>query len=552
MDSISRRMFLVGSVAIVLAACNDEETSAPTSAAPNATPTPTPTAAPGTASVEDTTTTTPPTTTTTTPPPPVELASYPFTLGIASGDPDASSVILWTRLAPSPLDGGGMPTNDIVVTWELASDEEFADIIASGTTIASADHAHSVHATATPPAGTSGAFWYRFVVGEYTSPVGRTMLAPNGAVGSATFVSASCQDFQDGFYAAHRDIAEQQPDFVLWLGDYIYEGGAATLGPDSSAVRTHNTPEVTDLAGYRDRYALYKTDTNLQASHRACPWFVIWDDHEVENNYAGEIPQDPADLAGFGDRRRAAYTAWWEHQPVRLDPPPAIGEYRIYRDAAWGDLLGFTMLDTRQYRSDQACGDSTLSLDPACSATFEPDRTLTGDEQEQWMYQTVGSHGTTWNVLAQQVVMSNLTLNGAVLNYDQWDGYPANRDRVLQHLADAAVPNAIVLSGDIHLAGVGLLRAGAPGSGVPVGVEFVDTSISSSGLVDPAVTDLVKSFPDIADVELAHRGYTLHTVTPEVWVAEFRKVADARDETSPIDVYKRFQVDAGTIAVREI
>ncbi|MEO6124061.1 MAG: alkaline phosphatase D family protein [Ilumatobacteraceae bacterium] len=563
MDSISRRMFLVGSVAIVLAACTDDESSSDgATTAPKPPPTdPTQvtetttivaTNDPGTQPADTEQAPVPATDSAITTTTIVALPGDPFTVGIASGDPDLTSVVLWTRLAPDPLDGGGMPADDVVVTWELAGDEAFANIIATGEETAIAEHGHSIHAVATPPSGTSDPFWYRFRVGGYTSAVGRTSIAPRGSVDTATFVSASCQDFQDGFYAAHRDIAEQQPDFVLWLGDYIYEGGAATVGSGSAAVRTHATPEPIDLAGYRNRYALYKSDANLQSAHLACPWFVIWDDHEVDNNYAGEVPQDAADLVGFPDRRRAAYMAWWEHQPVRLDPPPATGEFRIYRDATWGDLLGLTMLDTRQYRSDQSCGDTTLDLDPACPETFDPDRTLTGTEQEQWLYETVGSHGTTWNVIAQQVVLSNLTLNGAVLNYDQWDGYPVNRDRVLQHLADAAVPNAIVLSGDIHLSGVGLLRAGPPGSGVPVAVEFVDTSITSAGLVDPAVTDLIKSFPDVADVELAHRGYTVHTVTPDSWVAEFRTVDDVTVESSPVSSYKTFQVDAGAPNVRQI
>ncbi len=557
MTPISRRLFLVGSVAVVIASCNDDPASGPatdpaieSTAATSALPASTTTEqAPPSSPADETTTTTLAETTTTTQP--VDLQSDPFTLGVASGDPDPRSVILWTRLAPDPLNGGGMPDVDVDVRWELSADDAFEELIATGTERALAEHAHTVHVTATPPAATTGAFFYRFLIGEFVSPIGRTMLAPTGAVQTATFVSASCQNYQSGFYAAHRDIAEHRPDFLVWLGDYIYEGTAATVG-EGSAVRTHGTAEPTDLAAYRDRYALYKSDRNLQSAHQACPWFVIWDDHEVENNYAGETPQDIDEAAGFTDRRHAAYIAWWEHQPVRLDPPTADGDYRIYRDARWGDLLGMSLLDTRQYRTDQACGDISLSLDPTCPETFDDDRTLTGDEQEQWLYDTVGSHGTVWNVIAQQLVMSNLTLNGAVLNYDQWDGYPKSRERVLQHLADAAIPNAVVLSGDIHLAGVGVLRVGEPGVGQPVAIEFVDTSISSTGNVPPEASDLVKSFPDIVDAELFYRGYTLHSVTPDTWTAEYRIVDSIIDEGSPVSVYKTFAVDSGTVAVRVV
>ena len=549
-------MFLAGSVAVVVAGCSDDgdnPTASSTSGSTTSGSTPpTDTAPPTTgasSTAADTTATIAADTTTTAAA--VDLPSDPFTLGVASGDPDQTSVILWTRLAPDPLNGGGMPPDDVEVVWELAADEAFAELLAHGAETTTTEHAHTVHATATPTTTTTGPMFYRFRVGSYVSPVGRTMLAPTGGVPTATFVSASCQDYQDGFYAAHRDIALQQPDFLLWLGDYIYEGAAATVGTGTGG-RSHGTAEVMDLAAYRNRYALYKSDPNLQAAHQTCPWYVIWDDHEVENNYAAAIPQAAADAPTFAARRQAAYVAWWEHQPVRLQPPDDTGEFRIYRDATWGDLLGISLLDTRQYRSDQACGDSTLSLDPACPETFEEARTLTGTEQQQWLADTVGSHGTTWNVIAQQVVMSNLTLNGAVLNYDQWDGYPKNRQRVLQHLADIAVPNAIVLSGDIHLAGVGVLRVGEPGAGQPVAIEFVDTSISSNGLVDPAVSDLVKSFPDVVDAELAHRGYILHIVTPASWTATYRIVESVSDETSPVSTYRSFVVDAGTVAVRPI
>lgn len=552
-------MFLVGSAAIVLGACSSTSsdgaaTTQPVATEPPDTTTATTTDATVPPTPTDATTTEPAATAVTSPgtPSPPGLTTDPFTLGVASGDPDTTSVILWTRLAPDPLQGGGMPDEDVLVAWELAATDTFATLIAAGTATATTEHAHSVRVTATPPAGADSELFYRFRVGEFTSPVGRTRIAPTGAVASASFVSASCQNYEDGFYTAHRDVADQQLDFMVWLGDYIYEGASQDIGA-GGAVRSHGTAEPKDLAGYRDRYALYKQDGHLQAAHQSCPWFVIWDDHEVENNYAGTTPQDPADAEGFAARRQAAYQAWWEHQPVRLDPPAATGEYRIYRAVQWGDLIGMAVLDTRQYRTDQACGDITFSLDPPCAETFDDDRTLTGTEQEQWLFETIGDQGTVWNVIGQQVVMADISLNGAILNYDQWDGYPKNRERILQHLADNAVPNAIVLSGDIHLAGVAVLRAGAAtggADGIAVAVEFVDTSISSGGLVPPETADLVKSFAEIVDVELAHRGYTMHTVTPSTWTATYRIVEDALVAESTVSTYGTFIVDAGAAAVR--
>ena len=560
MPPISRRTFLAASASIVIAACSDDAKDAadttttaaadttldtdiaPSTDAPTTTGAPTTTSAPTTTALPSTTNELPA----------VDFESDPFSLGVASGDPDETSVVLWTRLAPDPLAGGGMPDKHVDVQWELATDEDFADVVATQYATARADHAHSVHAVAEPGADAGpGPFFYRFRVGDYTSAVGRTRLAPSGQVDSANFVSASCQDYEDGFYIAHRDIAERSPDFVVWLGDYIYEGGGeATVGEGKA--RTHATPEPKDLDAYRNRYALYKSDEHLQAAHAACPWFVIWDDHEVENNYAADTPQDTAGLAGFADRRRAAYQAWWEHQPVRLDPPPATGEYRIYRGIRWGDLIGMMLLDGRQYRTDQACNDVILSTDPPCPETFDDARTMIGGEQEQWLFDMIGTQGTTWNVIGQQTVMADITLNGAVLNYDQWDGYPKDRDRILQHLADNPVPNVVVLTGDIHAAGVAVLRAGDRGTGTPVAVEFVDTSISSGAIAPGGVKDLILAFPSIVDIELDHRGYTHHTVTPDTWTAEYRIVTDALDEASTVTTYKTFLVDAGTVDARVI
>ena len=545
MQPLSRRAFLAAGASIVVTACSGsgDGASGGTSAPPSstrATDPPATTVAPTTQPTE------PPTTvasTTTTTVAPIDLSGDPFTLGVASGDPTVGRVVLWTRLAPDAVNGGGMPDADVDVVWEVAADDGFAEVVASGTVTAEARYAHSVHAIAELEPG----WWsYRFRVGRYTSPVGRTQTAPAPAdtPGTVRLASASCQNYQDGFYVAHRDLAAQAPDLVAWLGDYIYESGAATVGADG-VVRSHGTPEPKDLAAYRDRYALYKSDPDLQAAHAAAPWFVIWDDHEVENNYAGTTPQDPADLDGFAERRRQAYQAWWEHQPVDLPPPPDDGsEYRIYRERPWGDLLDITLLDGRQYRTDQACGDATLDLDPACPETFDTDRTMLGDAQEQWLLDTLTASTATWNVIAQQTIFGDVTLAGAVLNYDQWDGYPLERNRIVDSFD--ATTNQVVLTGDIHFGGTGNIRSGGRGTGTPVAVEFVATSISSGGLVDPAVTDVVKAIPDVVDAELEHRGYILHTVTRDLWLAEYRMVTDVKSPDSDVFVHATYSVEAGT------
>jgi alkaline phosphatase D len=536
MHPISRRSFLAAGAAVVVAACSDsgDANTTTTTAASTSTSTSTTEAA----------TTTEATTTTSTLPP-VELSGDPFTLGVASGDPDPASVVLWTRLAPDPLNGGGMPEDDVEVTWEVSDSADFATIVASGVETATLERGHTVHANAPLD---RGSWFYRFRVGGYISPVGTTRAAPEAGanLAGATFAVANCQNYADGHYAAHRDLAEHTLDFVVFLGDYIYED-AGVPGSEDPAARVHLGPEPTTLEEYRNRYARYKSDPHLQAAHAACPWFVIWDDHEVENNYAGTTPQAAADAPTFPTRRFAAYQAWWEHQPVRLDPPVAPDkEYRTYRDVRWGDLIDLVLLDGRQYRTDQACGDVTLSLDPPCAEVLDPARTMLGDEQETWLFDTLAASTATWNVIGNQVVLADATLNGAVLNYDQWDGYPLERARILQHLADTDVANVVVLTGDIHLAAVGQLRAGDRGIGKPVGAEFITTSISSAGLISDQFTDVLKSFPHLVDAELTHHGYSLHSVTVERWTADYRFVADVLDAASEVTTLGTYVVEAGT------
>ena len=543
MHPISRRAFLAAGAAVVVAACSDDngEDSSPTSDSAATTP--------GTTQAASTTTTEATTTTSTLPT--VVLSADPFTLGVASGDPDATSVVLWTRLAPDPLNGGGMPDDDIEVTWEISGSPEFDTLLASGSETAVPAHGHSVHAVVPLDQGQS---FYRFRVGDYTSPVGTTRAAPDAGASLAetTFAAASCQHYASGQYAAHRDIAEHGPDFVVWLGDYIYEDPGLPGNADPAA-RVHLGPEPTTLGDYRNRYARYKSDVHLQAAHAVCPWFVIWDDHEVENNYAGLTPQVAADQPAFAARRAIAYQVWWEHQPVRLDPPIAANpEYRIYRDVHWGDLIGLALLDGRQYRSDQTCGDVTLSLDPPCAETFDTARRMLGAEQEAWLFDKLGTSTSVWNVIGNQVVMSDATFGGAVLNYDQWDGYPIERQRIMQQLADAAVSNVVVLTGDIHLAAVAQLRAGDRGVGTPVGVEFITTSISSASSIDDQLTEVLKTFPNLVDAELTHRGYSLHTVTPQRWTADYRIVTDVSRADSEVTSLASYVVEVGSNIVAKV
>ena len=524
---ISRRMFFALSASVVVVACSKNESStapAPDSSAASTSVAPT-----------------------TSPVPQTDLTSDPFTLGVASGDPTDQSVILWTRLAIDSLNGGGMPAKDIEVLWEVSSTDAFDDIVSSGLVTAEERFGHAVHIDVPLSTGESIVF-YRFRIGDYVSPIGKTRLSsPSGSTTPIKVAAVSCQNYTDGFYNAYADLVEQSPDLVTFLGDYIYESGVGTL--DATTVRLHNSDEIKDLVAYRNRYALYRSDPLLQAAHAECPWVITWDDHEVENNYANLTPQDSADAEGHAARRAAAYQAWWEHMPVRLSPP-TDESLTIYRQFSWGDLLNLLVVDGRQYRDDQACGDAVLSTQPACDEALDPARTMLGAEQEKWFSENINDTTKVWNVMANQTVMTDIRLGAAVLNYDQWDGYAPDRNRILSDVVDQGVENFVVLTGDIHLAGVGQLTIDSNPT-TAMGAEFVSTSISSSGNVSTDTEGLLIALPNIIDAETSHRGYTLHTLTANDWTAEYRIVENNLVEDTSTSVWKTFKVMAGSPAITE-
>ena len=461
----------------------------------------------------------------------------PFTLGVASGDPLPDRVMLWTRLALDPIDVGATPSDSVPVNWTVYADDGLTDAVASGTEVAEGASAHSIHIDATGLEPDTW-YWYQFVADGHESPVGRTRTAPASGceVDQVRFGFASCQNWTAGFYPAHHHLAAEDIDLVFFLGDYIYEGGGT--GP----VRAHNSGEIETLEAYRNRYGLYKSDPNLQESHARCPWFVIWDDHEVDNNYADEHPENASPSPAFLARRAAAYRAWWEHMPVRL-PAPDGPDLTIHRSFEWGGLASMYLLDGRQYRDDQACGDATLS--PPCPELEDPSRSMLGSAQEAWLIDTLRASSSTWNVLANQTVFSALPLVGN-FNMDQWDGYPASRQRILDVFAEG-VPNPVVITGDIHAAGVADITQDWNDPTKPViGTELVGTSISSSfppDLVEPAET-VIAGLPWVKYVNARQRGYSVVDLNGERMEATYRVVDDVTDPDSGVSTAFVYTVDA--------
>lgn len=514
MQPLSRRAFLALAAASAVACSDDGGGDQPT-ARPTGRTTPAPTSSiPGA--------------TTTIPVP--ELPGPPFTLGVASGDPLSDSVILWTRLAPDAEDGGGMPELLVPVRWEVATDASFDAVAASGVAIADGAHAHSVHIdVAGLEAGTR--YWYRFHVGEHTSATGRTRTLPHPETSptGVRLAVASCQSWEDGLFGAHRHLAAEDVDAVVWLGDYIYEGAAREGG-----ARRHRGPETRTLAQYRDRYALYRSDQALQAAHAAHPWLVTWDDHEVANNIAGDLLPTGEPTASVRERRAAAYQAWWEHQPVRSDAP-AGASLEVYRRFSWGSLLQLLLMDDRQHRTPQPCVIDAAGRSERCDGDHDPRASMLGDDQRGWLLENLSESGTTWDVLAQQVLMAPMT-TGPFINTDQWDGYQVERARLLDSIAGREGRSTIVLTGDLHSFGVADLRADPADPTSPVvATEILSGSVTSliGGSFRAELEAGVEQTGAIGDLDADHHGYVVLDIDPDRVQVERRAVA-TDDPAAPI------------------
>ncbi|MEU2792145.1 alkaline phosphatase D family protein [Streptomyces sp. NPDC007100] len=483
-----------------------------------------------------------------------KITENPFTLGVASGDPLPGSVVLWTRLAPKPYEpGNGMPQARVTVRWEVAYDEKFRRLAGRGRAEAHPEFNHTVHIEATGLAP-DRVYYYRFRAGSWISPVGRTRTAPaRGAkLAELRLGVVSCQAYHDGYYTAHRHLADEDLDVVFHLGDYLYEypvdaAGGARKYTDRKLPARFNRETVT-LEDYRLRYALYKSDPDLQAAHAAHPFIVTWDDHEVENNYADDISENNDPKGEFLLRRAAAYRAYWENQPLRRPQQPHGPDARLYRRVHYGQLAQFDVLDTRQYRSDQAYGDGWHAPGPDST---DPARTLTGKEQERWLIDGWRSSSALWNVLPQQVTFSerrNATGPGYKLSMDSWDGYPASRERVLKGAEAAGVENLVVLTGDVHVHyAFDVKRDFRDEKSRTAGVEFVTTSIASGedGADKPANWGTYMAANPHMKFYNGRRGYVTVTLDREKARADFRTVSKVTAPGAPVITAGSFVTEAG-------
>ncbi len=491
------------------------------------------------------------------------LSGDPFTLGVASGDPLPDGVTLWTRLAPDPLDAASMPETDVPVAWEVAADEDFDDVVQSGTLVTGPALAHSVHVDVRDlePAQP---YWYRFTVGQYDSPVGRTLTAPaaDSSPERLRFAIANCQAYQSGYYTPYPHLADEDVEFVVFLGDYIYELEA------SIAARPHGLPPPQDLDQFRTLYGRNKTDTDLQAAHAAHPWIVTWDDHEVEDNYADLVPgavgqaANPNAKAEFPDKRAAAYRAFWEHMPIRAEPPSGP-DLQIYRAFRFGDLVSMPVLDARQYRTPPPADAGAAALPRSAGGgaqlpeSFDEDRTLLGKEQEAWLEEKLRSSDARWNVLAQQSIMAECDRApddpNAGFSIDSWDGFVAARNRLLGFIDDQEIDNVVSVGGDIHTSAVTDLHTDFQEPGSPiVAAELIGPSVSALENLPDGYPQGALSSPHIHLYDIERHGYLRCEVDQDAFRADYRWVATTLEPESGIETGSSWVVESGRPGAQEV
>ena len=519
-----------------------------------------------------------------------------FNHGVASGDPLGDSVILWTRVTPE-RDG------NVKVDWEIASDEDFSNVVGSGggSTGADVDYTVKVDVEGLAPQTT---YFYRFTTGDQVSPVGRTRTAAVGSLAAASFAVVSCSNYPAGYFNVYREIAAQQVDAVLHLGDYFYEyasDGYASERAEEFGRVVQPTTELLSLADYRTRYAQYHTDSDLQSCHAAHPFILVWDDHEIANDAwrEGAENHDPATEGDYSERRAAAIQAWYEWLPVR---PPASEKEIIYRRFQYGDLVDLLMLDTRHVGRDQQidyadfANGGVIETQASLAAMADSTRTLLGSDQLEWLKAGLTESPARWQVLGQQILMARLALpepasraltialgdedalneattalltavaaknkapedrtpeeqalldSAIPYNPDAWDGYSFERDDILNHAAQLD-SRLVVLAGDTHNGWASQLTTA---DGTPVGVEFACASVSSpgaeavlgagtAGLFAPIAVSLMD---DLKYANLVSRGYVSLTFSPDEVISEWRYVSaiDTPEYTMDDEALTRFSV----------
>jgi alkaline phosphatase D len=483
------------------------------------------------------------------------FSTNPFSLGIASGYPTPDGMVLWTRLAPSPLEpGGGMPQEVIPVEWAVATDEKMHTVVQHGTDYATPEWAHSIHVE---PSGLDPGrdYWYRFESGGERSPIGRTRTAPTyGApLDRLKLGVVCCQHYEQGYYTAYKHMVTDNLDLIVHVGDYIYEGNS------EKKVRHHNMPVAFTLDDYRARHALYRTDHDLANAHAATPWLLTWDDHDVANDYANDVSEDDDDPQLFLARRAAAYQAYYEHLPLPRWAVPSGPAMRLYATRVFGNLASIVLLDQRQYRAPEACPPLGRAgghrVDEAkCPELDDPTRTMLGGRQEAWAQGQLASSQARWNLLAQGTLMgynNEAPLPEHRYWTDAWNGYPAARERLMKFLSERHISNPVVLSGDIHAFVVSGLHLKAADLESPlVAPEFVTTSVTSDAVAETYFENIRKNNPNLLTATGEHRGYVRMDITKDTLRADLISIDTVKEQNSGRSTLISYVVEAGKPALQ--
>ncbi|MEA3210828.1 MAG: alkaline phosphatase [Chthoniobacter sp.] len=493
--------------------------------------------------------------------------SFAFQHGIASGDPLPDRAIIWTRVTPEPeaTPGSGLGKK-AVVTWQVSRDPMFGTGVATGEakTAAEQDHTVKVDVGGLQPSTT---YYYRFLFKNAFSAVGRfrTAPAPGAMVSSLRFGLASCANFEGGYFSAYRHLAARTDlDFILHVGDYIYEYQTGAYGPGPAIGRTHDPMnEIVTLRDYRRRHAQHKTDADLQALHAVLPFICTWDDHELADDAwnGGAANHQPATEGDFFQRRSNALRAYFEWMPIR--PPSA--STRLYRQFQFGGLADLSMLDLRQYRDRQPAS----TTDPAKD---DPARVIVGREQLDWLKGNLSASRTRWKLVGNPVMITPVdfrqplapevlakvgALTGVPFNVDAWDGYTDDRRELLDHLAGNAINNVAFLTGDIHSSWACNVPRG-PGSAPSVAVELVGTSITSDNLNEalqlpprsPVSLQTEAIFqagnPHVKYLEFDSHGYSVVDVTAARLQMDWYYISERSDPLATQRFAAAFQVRVGT------
>lgn len=479
-----------------------------------------------------------------------QLKSNPFTLGVAAGDMLNDAAVVWTRLVPAETES--LPDANVELILEVSDDAEFTNLVSAVVVEAIANCAFAVHHDVQGLSPLTR-YWYRFSGGDHQSPIGSFRTLPSSSGTEAyRFVLATCQEFQTGRYAAWRDAAKQGDlDSVIFTGDYIYELPPFDLSPTKDGTRVWPTPPPKSLDEFRARYAAVKSDPAIQEAHAATGWFMMWDDHEITDNYykdgGGQLSLNSGD---FKKIQQAAYKAWWEHQPVRGAAPTEDG-LKVYRLVDLGSLGQMYLLDARQYADEPPCRDtSRLDFGEECLEMQDPDRQILGEQQQNWLIDALGNNKGTWSVMVSPGMFAGLDARESEDNspnpkryLESWDGYPVAREKVADALAKANGP--VVLSGDYHAAFV--LDVGPGFQHDPICPEFMTAAITSV----PFAADVTQRNPHVQYFN-PDNGYILGQLTNQKLTVEFKEVKDIWNEDSVVTTVAKFSAKPGDkVATKE-